>query len=32
VKTHAVSIFRKLGVSCRSDAIEVAEAVGLLGH
>jgi LuxR family maltose regulon positive regulatory protein len=32
VKTHAVSIFRKLGVSSRSEAIEVAEAVGLLGH
>jgi ATP/maltotriose-dependent transcriptional regulator MalT len=30
VKTHAVSIFRKLGVSSRSEAIEVAEEIGLL--
>ncbi len=32
VKSHAVSVFRKLGVSSRAEAIEVAEEVGLLGH
>jgi LuxR family transcriptional regulator, maltose regulon positive regulatory protein len=32
VKTHAVSIFRKLGVSSRSEAVEVAEQIGLLGR
>jgi LuxR family maltose regulon positive regulatory protein len=32
VKTHAVSIFRKLGVSSRSEAVEVAEQVGLFGR
>jgi LuxR family maltose regulon positive regulatory protein len=31
VKSHAVSIFRKLGVSSRSGAIELAEEIGLLG-
>jgi LuxR family maltose regulon positive regulatory protein len=32
VKTHAVSIFRKLGVSSRSEAIELAEEIGLLAR
>jgi LuxR family maltose regulon positive regulatory protein len=32
VKSHAVSIFRKLGVSSRSAAIQHAEEVGLLGR
>jgi LuxR family transcriptional regulator, maltose regulon positive regulatory protein len=32
VKTHAVSIFRKLGVSSRSEAIEHAEEIGLLSR
>jgi LuxR family maltose regulon positive regulatory protein len=32
VKTHAVSIYRKLGVSSRSEAIERSEEVGLLAH
>jgi LuxR family maltose regulon positive regulatory protein len=32
VKTHAMSIFRKLGVSSRSEAIERSEEVGLLAH
>jgi LuxR family maltose regulon positive regulatory protein len=31
VKTHSMSIFRKLGVSSRSEAIERAEEIGLLG-
>lgn len=31
VKTHAASIFRKLGVSSRREAIEAARALGLLG-
>lgn len=30
VKTHVVSIYRKLGVSNRTEAIERAEAGGLL--
>ncbi len=30
VKTHAVSIYRKLGVSGRSAAVERARALGLL--
>ena len=32
VKSQAVSLFRKLGVSSRRDAIERAEAIGLLGR
>jgi hypothetical protein len=28
----AVSMFRKLGVSSRSEAIEMADEIGLLGH
>jgi LuxR family transcriptional regulator, maltose regulon positive regulatory protein len=32
VKTHSMSIFRKLGVSSRSEAIERAEEIGLLGQ
>jgi LuxR family maltose regulon positive regulatory protein len=31
VKTHAMSIYRKLGVSSRSEAIQHAQKVGLLG-
>jgi LuxR family maltose regulon positive regulatory protein len=31
VKTQAVSIYRRLGVSSRSEAIERVEAIGLLG-
>jgi LuxR family maltose regulon positive regulatory protein len=31
VKTQAISIYRKLGVSSRSEAIERVEALGLLG-
>ncbi len=31
VKTHAMSIYRKFGVSSRSDAIRHAQEVGLLG-
>ena len=30
VKTHAMSIYRKLGVSSRSEAIQHAQQVGLL--
>jgi len=30
VKTQAISIYRKLGVSSRSDAMRVASEVGLL--
>jgi LuxR family maltose regulon positive regulatory protein len=30
VKTHCESIYRKLNVNCRSDAVEAARAVGLL--
>ena len=32
VKTQAISIYRKLGVSSRSEAIERAHGVGVLGH
>jgi LuxR family maltose regulon positive regulatory protein len=32
VKTHAVSIFRKLGVSSRTEAIERAKEIGLLAR
>jgi LuxR family maltose regulon positive regulatory protein len=32
VKSHTASIFRKLGVSSRSEAIEQAEEIGLLGR
>lgn len=32
VKSHAKSIYRKLGVSGRSDAVERAEQLALLGH
>jgi LuxR family maltose regulon positive regulatory protein len=31
VKTQAMSIYRKLGVSSRTDAVEKARAIGLLG-
>jgi LuxR family maltose regulon positive regulatory protein len=31
IKTHVVSIYRKLGVSSRTDAIEQAREIGLLG-
>jgi LuxR family maltose regulon positive regulatory protein len=30
VKSHAVSIYRKLGASSRSEAINIAEEIGLL--
>jgi ATP/maltotriose-dependent transcriptional regulator MalT len=30
VKTQAISVYRKLGVSCRSDAIRRAGELGLL--
>lgn len=30
VKTHVVGIYMKLGVSCRTEAVERAEAKGLL--
>ena len=32
VKTQAISIYRKLGVSSRSDAMQVASEVGLLSY
>jgi len=32
VKTQAMSIYRKLNVSSRSEAIERVEAIGLLGR
>jgi LuxR family maltose regulon positive regulatory protein len=32
VKSQAVSLFRKLGVSSRGDAVAMAEEVGLLGR
>jgi len=32
VKTQAISIYRKLGVSSRSEAIERVQAIGLLGQ
>lgn len=31
-KSHAASIYRKLGVASRSEAVEVARAAGLLPH
>jgi DNA-binding NarL/FixJ family response regulator len=31
VKSHAVAIYRKLGVTCRSGAVAVARELGLLG-
>ena len=31
VKSHAMSIYRKLGVSSRSEAVQHARDVGLLG-
>jgi len=30
VKTHTASIYRKLGVTSRADAVDVARSVGLL--
>jgi LuxR family maltose regulon positive regulatory protein len=30
IKTQAISVYRKLGVSCRSDAIDRASALGLV--
>ena len=32
VKSQALSVYRKFGVSSRSDAIERAHSVGVLGH
>ena len=32
VKTQAISVYRKFGVSSRSEAIQCAHDVGLLGH
>jgi LuxR family transcriptional regulator, maltose regulon positive regulatory protein len=32
VKTQAISIYRKLGVSSRSDAVQHAQQLGLLGR
>jgi LuxR family maltose regulon positive regulatory protein len=32
VKTQAISVYRKLGVSSRSEAIDRAQAIGLLGQ
>ena len=32
VKTQAISIYRKLGVSSRSDAVDLAQQLGLLGR
>jgi LuxR family maltose regulon positive regulatory protein len=32
IKSEAVSVLRKLGVSSRSEAVEVAEQIGLLGR
>ncbi len=32
VKTQAISVYRKLGVASRSEAIERVEAIGLLGR
>jgi LuxR family maltose regulon positive regulatory protein len=32
VKTHAISIYRKLGVSSRSEAIDRMHELGLLEH
>ena len=30
VKTHAKAVYRKLGATCRSEAVKVARAHGLL--
>lgn len=30
VKTHVVRVYRKLGVSCRAEAVGRAEALGVL--
>ena len=32
IKSEAASILRKLGVSSRSDAVQVADGIGLLGR
>jgi len=32
VKSQALSVYRKFGVSSRSEAIERAHSVGVLGH
>jgi ATP/maltotriose-dependent transcriptional regulator MalT len=32
VKTQVISIYRKLGVSCRRDAVEEARRLGLIGR
>lgn len=32
VKTQAISVYRKLGVSSRSEAIDRVQAIGLLGQ
>jgi LuxR family transcriptional regulator, maltose regulon positive regulatory protein len=32
VKTQAISIYRKLGVSSRGDAVDLAQQLGLLGR
>jgi ATP/maltotriose-dependent transcriptional regulator MalT len=32
VKTQAISIYRKLGVSSRSEAVHHAQQLGLLGR
>jgi LuxR family maltose regulon positive regulatory protein len=32
VKTQAISVYPKLGVSSRSEAIDRAQAIGLLGQ
>ena len=32
VKTQAISVYRKFGVSSRSEAIQHAHDVGLIGH
>ena len=31
VKTHARAIYRKLGVSCRGEAVEAAQLAGVVG-
>jgi LuxR family maltose regulon positive regulatory protein len=32
VKAHAMSIYRKLGVSSRSDAVAKSREIGLISH
>jgi LuxR family maltose regulon positive regulatory protein len=32
VKSHVAAIYRKLGVTSRHDAVDVAERLGLLTH